>query len=152
NQGIGPAAALLALLAASCSQPKPPAAAGIVVERAWIRLPAVAGGAAAGYFTISSGRADRLVGVAAPGARIEMHESMASGGMMVMKPLAAVTLPAGERIAFAPGGRHLMIFGLGDRARPGGRLALTFRFAASAPVTVPATLAGAGDEAPGREG
>src|SRR3954465_7497412 len=100
------AAAALGL--ASCHREA--ASPEVSVKRAWVRLPAVAGGAAAGYFTARSNRDDALVGVAASGTRVELHESMSAGGMTGMRPIAAAALPAGEKVAFAPGGKHLMIF------------------------------------------
>jgi periplasmic copper chaperone A len=135
------AAALLAL--GACHR-----GPGVSVKRAWVRLPAVAGGAAAGYFTARSNRDDALVGVEAPGARIELHESMKTAGMTGMRPIAAADLPASETIAFAPGGKHLMIFGL-DRLKPGGRLRLTFRFRSAPPVEAEARLVGPADGPPG---
>ena len=121
----------------------------VSVKRAWVRLPAVAGGAAAGYFRMQANRDDGLIAVSAPGARIELHESMMHGGMTGMRPLANVALPAGEKIAFEPGGKHLMIFGLGPDLKPRGRLPLTFRFRSAPPVEVEARLVGAGDGPPG---
>ena len=139
------AAATLSL--ASCHRDAGSPAAS--VKRAWVRLPAVAGGAAAGYFTVRANRDDALVAVSAPGARVELHESMTHGGMTGMRPLAAAALPAGETIAFEPGGKHLMIFGLGPDLKPRDRLPLTFRFRSAPPVEVQARLVGAGDGPPG---
>ena len=119
------------------------------VKGAWVRLPAVAGGAAAGYFTVRAKSDDALVAVSAPGAKVELHESMTHGGMTGMRPLATIALPAGETIAFEPGGKHLMIFGLGPNLKPRGRLPLTFRFRSAPPVEVEARLVGAGDAPPG---
>lgn len=119
------------------------------VKRAWVRLPAVAGGAAAGYFTVQANRDDVLLAVSAPGARVELHESMTHGGMTGMRPLATVPLPAGETIAFEPGGKHLMIFDLGPNLKPRDRVPLTFRFRSAPPVEVEARLVGAGDASPG---
>ena len=132
---------------ASCHrEPADPSAS---VKRAWVRLPATAGGAAAGYFTIRANRDDSLLSVGAPGARVELHESMTQGGMTSMRPLATVDLPAGQKIAFEPGGKHLMIFGLGPDLKPRGRLRLTFRFRSAPPVEAEARLVGPADGPPG---
>jgi copper(I)-binding protein len=139
--------AAAALSLASCHRDG--GAPSVSVKRAWVRLPAVAGGAAAGYFTARASRDDALLGVSAAGARIELHESMSHGGMTMMRPLANVGLPAGEAIAFAPGGKHLMIFGLGPNLKPGGRLRLTFKFRSAPPVEAEARLVGPADGPPG---
>jgi hypothetical protein len=130
-----------------------PAKPKVSISRAWVRLPALPGGAGAGYFTAEASTADTLLAVSGPGLRIALHESMSDHGMMTMRPLASVPLAAGERIAFAPAGRHLMIFGLDApgraRARAGQRIALTFRFRAAPPVTVEARIVGPGAGPPG---
>src|SRR4051794_23845233 len=95
--GFALAAASLLTLAGCHGDAHP----GVSVKRAWVRLPAVAGGAAAGYFTARSNLDDELVSVDAPSARVELHETMAQGAMTSMRPLAAARLPAGEKIAFA---------------------------------------------------
>jgi copper(I)-binding protein len=119
------------------------------IERAWVRLPAVPGGEGAGYFTARANVPDRLLSVSAPGARITLHRTMSESGMTTMRPLASVALPAGEKIAFAPGGLHLMIAGLDPKLKRRGRIALVFRFEAAPPVTVRARLVGPGEGAPG---
>ena len=121
----------------------------VSVKRAWVRLPAVEGGAAAGYFTAKSNGDDSLLEVSTPGARIELHESMNQGGMTGMRPRANVELPAGGKVGFEPGGKHLMIFGLGPNLKPRDRLPLTFRFRSAPPVEVEARLVAAGDGPPG---
>jgi copper(I)-binding protein len=58
--------------------------------------------------------------------RIEMHSMSMNGGVMAMARLDSLAVPAGDRIAFAPGGNHLMIFGLAPGAKT---LPITLGFA-----------------------
>ena len=51
-----------------------------------------------------------------PGLRVEIHESTDDGGMMRMRRLARVTIPAKATVSFAPGGKHLMLFGFDGSA------------------------------------
>jgi copper(I)-binding protein len=145
--------ALLALaLLAGCgghgSEPK--------VTHAWVRLPAVPGRPAAAYFTVAGARSDdTLVRVeSAVVKRIEMHESMASGGagpgrgMMTMKPLASVAIPAGTEMPFAPGGRHLMLFDVDPAITPGTAIPLRFGFASGKTTEAEAKTVAAGEDAP----
>lgn len=44
--------------------------------------------------------------------RVELHKHIMSGDMMRMEQQAKVTIPAGEKVIFEPGGLHLMFFGL----------------------------------------
>ena len=114
-------------------------------EAAWIRLNPVPGRPSAGYLIVRGGaKADRIIGATAPGARIEMHSMSMAGGVMSMARMDAAPVPAGGSIAFAPGGNHLMIFGLSGRPKS---LPITLNFASGAKVTVAAEVRAA-DAAP----
>lgn len=137
-------AALMAAVAlAGCQK-------GPGVEDAWVRLPAVPGRPAAGYAIVHGGSGGNavLTGVTSPAVqRAELHESMAShDGMMAMRPLDRVRVKG--TVGFAPGGKHLMLFGLSPDLRAGGTVPLTFGFGDGTKVTVEARLVGAGDPAP----
>jgi periplasmic copper chaperone A len=109
----------------------------------WVRLPAVKGQPGAAYFTVKGGPvADRLVLVTADFAiRSEMHESMKSGGMMSMKPLAAgVEIPAGGTVAFKPGGLHVMLYDIRPDLKPPGPMPLNLRFASGTTLTIGARV------------
>ena len=142
-----PLMAAALLLGACRSEPE---AAGLAVDEAWVRLAPVPGQPAAAYFTIRGGESDtRLASVTSPEAqRVELHESRMEGGMSRMRPLAEVTVPAGEELAFAPGGRHAMLFGLAGEVRPFGRLPLHFRFSTGEELRVHAFVLEAGRPSP----
>jgi periplasmic copper chaperone A len=125
-------------------------AKAVGADRAWIRLAAVPGRPAAAYFTLHGGAEPvRLVAVDVDQAgSSELHESMAGANMASMRRIDGVDLPAGGEIAFQPGGRHVMLFGMSPQARPSGRATLTLRFAKGPAVAVPAKLVGAGEAAP----
>lgn len=54
-----------------------------------------------------------LVSVTAPWAGlIEIHTHAHENGVMRMRQLTSLTIPAGERVALQPGGLHLMLFKL----------------------------------------
>ena len=133
--------AILALPA--CQRP-----GDVTIGNAWIRLAAVPANPSAGYFTLKGGPKDAtLTGVSTPAAtRSEMHESMKSGAMMSMAPVTSVALPAGGQVAFAPGGKHVMLYSL--KAQAGGSVPLTFTFADGKTLTAEAKVIGAGDSAP----
>ena len=116
------------LLVGACQREPEPGR--LRVDSAWVRLAPVRGQPAAAYFTIRGGdRETRLEAVTSPEAqRVELHESRTEGGMSRMRPVADVSVPAGGELAFAPGGRHAMLFGLSPEVQPFGRLPLHFRF------------------------
>ena len=143
-----PIAGLLAAVTLAGCQAQPPAP---TIADAWVRLPAVAGRPGAAYFTLTGGRNSvTLVSVRSPAAiRSELHESMAGhSGAMTMMPLKQVHVPAAERVAFAPGGRHVMLFDVNPTLRPGGKTTLTLAFADGTTVDTQAAVRGAGDPAP----
>jgi copper(I)-binding protein len=133
--------AIVALSA--CQQPK-----DVSAGKAWVRLAAVPSNPSAAYFTLKGGPKDAtLTGVSTPAAlRSEMHESMNAGGVMSMAPLKLVALRAGGEVTFAPGGKHVMLYGL--KAPAGGSVPLTFTFADGKTLTAQAKVVGAGDSAP----
>ena len=131
------------LLPACGGAPREPSA---TVEEAVVTLPAVPGRPGAAYFTIRTSRPARLAAVSSPAVgRIELHASMSRGGMSAMGPLRDARLSPDAPLAFAPGGRHAMLFGIAPSVRVGQRVALTFTFDALPPVTVEAEVRGPGD-------
>lgn len=146
------AATAAILLLSGCNEaPRTPQ---VSVENAWVRLPAVKGRPGAAYFTLGNeGAEDRLVSVtSAKAERVELHDSVMKDGMMAMGPLEEATIAPGEKLAFAPGGKHAMLFGIAADAEAGGTIPLTFTFEAAPAVTVEAQLVAAGGEEPGHEG
>ena len=135
-----------AIVALSACQP----AQETSVTGAWVRLAAVSGNPSAAYFTIAAGPRDTtLTGVSTPAAaRSEMHESMKTGGMMSMAPVKLVAVRAGTNVAFAPGGKHVMLFGLKPDVKAGGTIALKLTFASGQSVDTQAKVVGPADDAP----
>ena len=130
--------ALAALLAAVTAQA---AVAGpITVRGAWSRPEAAGLPTAVAYMTLAnrSGAADRLVGASTPrAARVSLHRSQMSGGMMSMQPVPdGLALAPGATVALAPGGYHLMLNGLRGGLKAGEAYPLTLRFAHAGPLTV----------------
>jgi copper(I)-binding protein len=115
-----------ALALASCGGPKE-----VTVDHAWVRLPAVAGRPAAAYFTLHGGEKGAiLIGVSSPDAKsASLHESMTMNGMSSMAPLTQIAAPAGGKVTFEPGGKHVMLFDLKPAIAPGGTVRLRFAFA-----------------------
>ena len=99
------------LCAAGCIPADP-----ISVSHAWVRAPTPGRDVAAAYFDIIN-RGDaslELIGARSDAARaIEIHTHTQDGDLMRMRKLDAVALGPGETVSFAPGGRHLMLFGFG---------------------------------------
>lgn len=142
-------AACLAL--AGCQQP---AEQPLSVEDAWVRLPAASGRPAAAYFTLKGGKTEeQLISVGSPLAiRSELHDMKMEGGVMKMAPMeGGVSLPAGGTVAFAPGGKHVMLFDISPDASPSKPFPLTLRFASGATLETDARAQAPGDPAPAED-
>lgn len=125
------------------------AATAPLITGTWVRLAAVPGRPAAGYFTVVAGSAPaEIVGVKSPLARVEMHAMSMAGGVMRMDALPSIRVAAGQQTAFAPGGNHLMLFDLPATVRPGATVPLTFRLADGTAIAVDAVTRAAGADAP----
>ena len=145
---------LLMGLLVACGSRTPPGPK-IRVENVWSRPAMVMGGVESGqshssagemgstgvvYLTlINEGReADRLIRVRSDVAEaVELHQTKIEGGVMKMQPVVGgVEVPAGERMAFKPGGYHIMLIGLKRDLKVGDRFAVTLEFEKSGVVTV----------------
>jgi copper(I)-binding protein len=145
--------AVLALGACSGSEKKAATdAASLAVSDAWIRLSPVPNSPSAAYFTLHGGpAAEQLTGVTSPQVqRSEMHETMVGDhAMSSMAPVTRVAVPAGGTLSFAPGGRHVMLFGLDPAATAGREVRLDFAFASGKTLTAKARVRAMGDDGHG---
>jgi len=138
-------ALLLALcLAGTPALAQSPAAGDLtVVAQPWARPTARSAPNGAVYLTIANKgpAADRLIQAHAEvSARTELHTHLNDGGVMRMRPVAAIDIPAGGTAELKPGGLHVMLLGLKAPLAAGTRFPLTLTFEKSAPVTVTVTV------------
>lgn len=95
----------------------------------------------AAYFTIENkgDSADRLLGVDTPIAgQAQLHEHVQADGLMKMQHVAAVDVPAGATVSFAPMAWHVMLLDLKDRSKliAGERFPLVLHFEKAGDVEV----------------
>lgn len=106
------------------------------VEGPWVRL--VPGKEnAAGYLTFVAPTDDRLTGVSSTCCeRVEIHEMTEENGVMRMREVSGVDLPASMPVAFAPMGYHLMLIGLKTPPADGARIPIMLEYKSGAKETV----------------
>ena len=134
-------AAGLLIASAALAQP-----GQLEVRDAWARATPGKAENGAAYLTIGSPTADRLVSIATPVAqRAELHTMSMKGGVMEMRPLAGLDIPAGQPVSLKPGGEHIMLLGLNQPLREGQSFPLTLNFEKAGPreVTVSVEKPGA---------
>jgi copper(I)-binding protein len=118
----------------------------VEVTDAWARATPGKAENGAAYLTLESATPDRLTGASTPVAKkAEFHTMTMEGGVMKMRPLAGIDLPAGQPVTLKPGAMHVMLLGLTESLHPGQSFPLTLYFekAGTSEVTVAVAKAGA---------
>ena len=83
------------------------------------------------YFTIENhgDQSAQLVGVESEIARVaELHETRDEDGLMRMRRVESVDVPAGGEVVFEPGGFHVMLIDINRPLEPGDEVAVTLIF------------------------
>ena len=102
------------------------ASQSIRVTDAWVRPPLPGQKHAAAYIELTSDRKAALVAAGSSVAeRVEMHSMTTEDGIMRMRPLPRIDLPAGQTVKLVPGGMHLMLFDVKQALKPGDKVPLT---------------------------
>ncbi len=107
-------------------------AADVEVSQAWTRATAPGQDSAMVQAVITSKQAAELVGVSCSCANTaELHSMVHDGGMMMMRQVEAITLPAGEAVDLGKAGYHVMLIGLKKQIKEGDKVdaVFTVRFA-----------------------
>jgi copper(I)-binding protein len=95
-------------------------------------------GTAAVYMAFkNTGAADRLLSAStAASGSVEIHSMNMDGGVMRMRRLDGVDLPSSGTAVLAPGGLHMMLFGLKAPLRAGESFPLELRFEKAGKILV----------------
>jgi len=102
--------------------------------------------AGAGFMTIRSlGPADRLTGFRSPACdRPELHTHVNDDGMMRMREVEAIEIPAGSEAVLEPGGLHLMFIDLAAPLVEGEMVEVTLLFEQAGELTLSLPVKGPG--------
>ena len=116
------------LLAATLSVPLA-AQTTVQVDGAWARATVQGQKATGAFMKLTAPRATRLVAVSTPIAGVaEIHEMKMDGGVMKMRALPALDLPANQAVELKPGSYHLMLMDLKAPLMKDSQVALTLVF------------------------
>ncbi len=135
--------AALALLLALPAAAQDLRAGDLTITRPWSR-PALQDGTGAGFMTLrATGEGDRLLAATSPAARtVELHTHVNDNGVMRMRPVPEIAVPAGGAVSLQPGGLHVMLIGLTRPLRAGDRVPVTLTFARAGSVAVELVVEG----------
>lgn len=120
------------------------AVATVRVTDAWVRSTPPGSTVGAAYATLHNESAQALLisSVSSDVSRsAELHEMSMRDGVMRMRHLdSGLSLKAGETVKLAPGGMHLMLFGLQQPLRAGDTVLLHFRISDGHEISVAAPV------------
>jgi copper(I)-binding protein len=119
------------------------------IEHPWSRATPAGAKVAGGYFTIvnKGSTADRLLSISSEiSEKAELHEMGVKDGVLTMRPVSGgLEVPAGGKVALAPGGYHLMFVGLKRQPKQGEKFAATLTFEKAGTVNVEFAVEGMGE-------
>lgn len=142
-------AALVAVGGAAVAQQAQPAPK-VDVTQAWARATPGKSSIGAAYATLSAPAGDRLIGAATPVARVaQIHQHTIENGVMKMRQVDAVPLPAGQAVVLSPGGYHIMLVDLKAPLVAGQSFPLTLSFEKAGTVETKVMIGGVGASGPG---
>ncbi|HSC80721.1 MAG TPA: copper chaperone PCu(A)C [Chitinolyticbacter sp.] len=123
----------------------------LLIGHPWARATAPGAPVAGVFLTLENGTgdADRLTGGdSAVAQRVELHAMTMDNGMMKMRHLEAIEVPAKGAQKLAPGGLHIMLFGLKAPLKEGDSFPLTLHFERAGKVKVNVKVEPMGATAP----
>lgn len=119
------------LLAALCMSSSIAFAADVSVEQPFARATAPGQPNSAAFMKLTNrGEATALVAADSSVAEtVELHTHTNEGGVMRMRKVEQIELPAGETTVLQPGGLHVMLIGLKQPLQEGSHIDLTLEYA-----------------------
>ena len=103
--------------------------AQVKVDKAWARATVQGQQATGAFMTLTATQATQLVAVSTPVAGVaEIHEMKMDAGVMKMRALPALNLPAQQAVELKPGSFHLMLMDLKAPLSKDASVALTLTF------------------------
>ncbi len=112
-----------ALFAAVAAQAQTPA---VKVDDAWVRATVAPQKATGAFMQLTAAKAVKVVAASSPlASMVEIHEMKMEDGVMKMRAVEALPLPAGQAVALKPGSYHVMLMGLKAPIKAGDTVPLT---------------------------
>lgn len=128
---------LLLIVGLVFSQPR------LIIENPWVREVPPVSTMSAAFFTLKNvgNEDDYLVGVESTVSETaEIHTTVMEDGMMKMRPLKEVKVPAGGSVEFKPMGNHVMLINLKKPLKAGDKVDIVLIFRKSGKVNVSAPV------------
>ena len=132
---------LFAVLLAATASAQDPKVGTISIGHPWARAtPGAVKNSAAFMVFDNKGSADQLIGVTGDIAKdIQIHSMITEAGVMKMREIKSLDIPANGKAELKPGGFHVMLIGLKDGLKEGATFPLKLKFEKAGEVTVQVT-------------
>lgn len=102
------------------------AQAQVTVKDAWVRATVAQQTATGVFMQLQSAQDAKLILVQSPVAGVvEVHEMRMDGGVMKMRAIPSLALPAGQAVDLKPGGYHVMLMDLKGQVKDGDTVPVT---------------------------
>lgn len=98
----------------------------VKVDDPWVRTTVAPQKVTGAFMQLTSTQPVKVVAVSSPVAgMVEIHEMKMADGVMRMRAVDALPLPAGQPVALKPGSYHVMLMGLKAQIKAGETVPLT---------------------------
>jgi copper(I)-binding protein len=146
-----------ALVLAACIGSAQAVHAQVTVSQAWAKATVPGQKVGAAYMELKSAESAALVSAASPAAGMtEVHEMKMESGVMKMRAVERIELPAGKTVKLEPGGYHVMLMGLRKPLKAGDTVPITLTIETSGKkrhsVQVQAPVRDSGPSSPPHQG
>ncbi len=123
-------------------------AARITVADARVRAMPPGAAQSAAFLTLTAAASPAaLTGAASPAAAsVELHTHTKVDGVMQMRQVPEIPLPAGQPVVLQPGGLHLMLIGLTGPLAEGASVPFTLRFGDGSSLDIEAPVVAVGGQ------
>ena len=102
------------------------AQAQVTVKDAWVRATVAQQKATGAFMQLQSAQDAKLLSAQSPVAGVvEVHEMSMDGGVMKMRAVPSLALPAGKAVELKPGGYHVMLMDLKAQVKDGDTVPVT---------------------------
>jgi copper(I)-binding protein len=123
---LGALVALLPILGSAQSAPVEPS---LKITDAWAKTTVPGGSVSAAYMQISSAKPLKLIKAESPlTPNVEIHNMSMKEGVMEMRAVEAIDVPAGKSVALKPGGFHIMLIKVNKPINKGDTVPLKLTF------------------------
>ena len=111
----------------------------VVIKAAWVQEGPPSQKTTAAYMLIENHGADEIELLSARteiASVVELHKMQLENGMMRMRRVDSISIPAGGSVELKPGGYHLMVIGLKKEIREGDVVPFVLQFTAQITKTI----------------